>query len=190
MKAFLVTILLRLLAATWRVRVIGSIPDYACVVAFWHGTMLPVWYAFRKQRPVGLCSASNDGAMLASLLSAWKYTVVRGSSSRGGSKALAAMVDALREQQCVLITPDGPRGPARVAKAGAVVAAIRTGTSVIPVTVRLYAARTLSSWDSFAIPMPFSRIDVVVHSAISPTSSGTHDVAELCLQLTTVLGPA
>ncbi len=170
MKRWLVVNGLRLLAATWRVRLHGVLPAPPTVMAFWHGAMLPVWYVLRRQRPVGLCSASHDGDMLAALLEAWGYSVVRGSSSRGGSQALDGVIDALGNGRMVAMTPDGPRGPAHSAKAGAFVAAARCHCSVTPLSVHFGAAITLRSWDAFRIPLPFSRVTVVVHPAMAVVS--------------------
>lgn len=151
-------LLLRCLAATWRHRSVGT-PNQPCVIAFWHGEMLPIWYALRHRHATALVSASKDGSILASLLEKWGFLVVRGSSSRGGAEALHAMVSAL-ENTMVLMTPDGPRGPNRHAKAGATVAAHRASRPIVAATVRCTHYVRLSSWDRFMIPLPFARIIV------------------------------
>lgn len=158
MKQALAVLLLRCLAATWRHRVVG-IPDEPCVIAFWHGEMLPIWYALRHRQATALVSASKDGSILAALLTAWGFTIVRGSSSRGGAEALQSVVAAL-EHSVVLMTPDGPRGPNRHAKAGAAVSAQRSGRPLVAATVRCPHHVRLSSWDRFMIPLPFARIIV------------------------------
>ena len=160
MKANLASLLIRLLATTWRVHLDGVLPAGPCVVAFWHGRMLPVWYVFRSSGNAALTSASKDGDLLARLLGDWGFDVVRGSSSRGGAEALQAMVDHARARP-MLVTPDGPRGPAQQAKAGAVVAAQRANVPVIPIGVTIDSAKIFTrSWDAFALPLPWSRITV------------------------------
>lgn len=146
---------LRLLAKTWRIRVIGNIPADNGVVIVWHGMMLIVWKFFSRRDCVGVTSHSKDGDVLARLLGFWGYNVVRGSSSRGGKEVLSSIVEMAR-RQLVIMTPDGPRGPAEVAKAGAYVAAQRSGTMLYCCRVCVESAYRLSSWDSFAIPYPFS----------------------------------
>ena len=97
MKAWLLSIVIRLLARTWTIRVHGRLPTGPSIVAFWHGEMLPVWFAFRALRPVALVSSSKDGSLLSRLLQDWGYGVVLGSSSKGGKEALEqrnANVDA------------------------------------------------------------------------------------------------
>jgi lysophospholipid acyltransferase (LPLAT)-like uncharacterized protein len=167
MKAKLASFLLRLLATTWRVHLDGMLPVGPCVVAFWHGRMLPVWYVFRRSGSTALTSASKDGDLLATLLRDWGFDVVRGSSSRGGAEALQAMVDHARARP-VLVTPDGPRGPACQAKAGAVVAAQRADVPVIPIGVTIDSAKIFArSWDAFALPLPWSRVTVHVGQPIN-----------------------
>jgi len=153
---------------TWRVDVKGHIPHAPCIVAFWHGEMLPIWFAMRKMRPVALVSASNDGRYLSQLLVDWGYDVVRGSSSKGGGEALDAMVEHARRGRIVMITPDGPRGPRHEFKPGAIVAAQRAQVPVV--LMRAYAQRAKvfeRSWDKFMLPQPMSHITVHASSGIS-----------------------
>jgi lysophospholipid acyltransferase (LPLAT)-like uncharacterized protein len=172
-KARLAAVVLTALARTWRVRVHGTLPMQPSMVVFWHGDMLPVWWAFRALKPVALVSASSDGSLLAALLHRWGYRVIRGSSSRGGAEALAEMTEAVRSH-VVLVTPDGPRGPAHTCKPGAVVAAYRAAVPIIAVTIRLARSHRFErSWDRFALPWPFSTVDVFIHDAIlDPTVAG------------------
>lgn len=166
-----------MLAMTWRVHVDGALPAGPCVVTVWHGQMLPVWYAFRRRGCTGLTSASADGSLLAQLLHDWGYDVVRGSSSQGGSEALQHLVRHAG-RRTVIVTPDGPRGPARQAKAGAVVAAQRAGVSLIPVAVTIERAKVFDrSWDDFALPLPWSRVTIHVgHAMDVPMSADRHEV--------------
>lgn len=177
MKAYLASFLIRLLATTWRVHLDGVLPAGPCVVAFWHGRMLPLWYVFRNTGSAALTSASKDGDMLARLLRDWGFDVVRGSSSRGGSEALQAMVEHARVRP-VLVTPDGPRGPACQAKPGAVVAAQRANVSIIPIGVTIGRAKVFTrSWDAFALPLPWSRVTVHIgHPIPVNAEADRHDV--------------
>ena len=170
MKSRIASAAIRALARTWSVHIEGRFPTGPCIVAFWHGEMLPVWFAFRALRPVALVSPSTDGAILADLLTDWGYTVVKGSSSRGGKEALQIMVEQAASN-VVLITPDGPRGPAHVAKPGAVIAAHRAGVPLI--LVRMRATRTKvfhRSWDKFQLPLPFAQITLHMSAPIEVPS--------------------
>ncbi len=158
MKARAFSALVRLLARSWRVRLEGNMPSGPCIIAFWHGEMLPVLATFGPLHSVVLVSPSNDGKVLQQLLRDWGHTIVEGSSSRGGKQALEQLV-ALAPQNIILITPDGPRGPAHVAKPGAVITAQRSGVPIIHVRVRATPIITFSrSWDRFQVPLPFARI--------------------------------
>jgi lysophospholipid acyltransferase (LPLAT)-like uncharacterized protein len=131
------------------------------VLAFWHGQMLLGWYLHRNKNFTALISQSKDGDLLAKLLKHWKYNVVRGSSSKGGDVALGIMVDYAKNNESVVITPDGPRGPINKMKAGAVVTAKKSKTPLILVGVGYKKKRSLKSWDKFEVPKFFSRAKVV-----------------------------
>jgi lysophospholipid acyltransferase (LPLAT)-like uncharacterized protein len=137
------------------------------IVAFWHGTMLLPWFTHRGQQMIGLTSQSKDGELLARVLQKWGYMVIRGSSSKGGKSALDDIVSALTNEGAVLLTPDGPRGPAREFKPGAVVAAMRAGVPLFLLGVGYERKKKLRSWDQFEIPFPFSRVNVGYSDAIA-----------------------
>ncbi|MDZ4744939.1 MAG: DUF374 domain-containing protein [bacterium] len=167
MKAQLLSMLVRGLARTWTIRVEGTLPTAPGVVAFWHGEMLPIWCAFANKGNIGMASSSKDGGLLNTLLRAWGYKTIRGSSSKGGREALDDMI-VMATTRLVLVTPDGPRGPAHVCKPGCVVVAQR---AQIPLTlVRAYASRARvfkRSWDTFMLPLPFAHITLHVSHPIS-----------------------
>lgn len=175
MKAWLLSFVIRMLARTWTLNVHGRLPTGPSIVAFWHGEMLPAWYAFRALRPVALVSSSKDGSLLSRLLQDWGYGVVLGSSSKGGKEALEQLV-AEASTRIVLLTPDGPRGPAHQAKPGAVVAAHRAHVPLV--LVRMRSSRTsvfARSWDSFALPLPFATVDLFVDSPWTIPSAATRE---------------
>ncbi|MES2764705.1 MAG: lysophospholipid acyltransferase family protein [Bacteroidota bacterium] len=152
--------LINLLSKTWRISIQGELPNAPCVVAFWHGEMLPVWKVFKKQKAVGVTSLSKDGDMLAALLKTWDFRLIRGSSSRGGDEVLKEMAAAAKSS-LVLITPDGPRGPRLEMKAGAVIAAQRANVPLVLCGVKIHSKKVLlKSWDLFQIPLPFSKIEL------------------------------
>ncbi len=152
--------LINLLSKTWRISIHGEMPEAPCVVAFWHGGMLPVWNIFKKKNAVGVTSLSKDGDMLAALLKMWGFSLIRGSSSHGGSDVLKEMTD-VAQNSIVLITPDGPRGPRLEMKAGALIAAHRAHVPLVLCGVKIHSKKVLlKSWDLFEIPLPFSKIEL------------------------------
>ncbi len=160
----------RVLIKTLRIKIIngGTIAKLAgekknFVLAFWHGSMMIAWYLHRNENVAALVSQSKDGEVLAKTLEKWNYKVVRGSSSIGGNEALFVMVDFLRENYSLGITPDGPRGPIYKMKAGAVVSAKKTNVPLFLVGIGIKKKFVLKSWDHFEIPKPFSKV-VVLYS--------------------------
>ena len=131
------------------------------VISFLHGKMLPMWFRFRGGKCVALVSASRDGQLLSEYLERGLryHKVVRGSSSKGGGQALMAMIRLLRDDGAtLLVTPDGPRGPAGEPKPGSLVAVMKGGGTVV---VAVWSARRvlrMNSWDRMEIPWPFAKI--------------------------------
>jgi lysophospholipid acyltransferase (LPLAT)-like uncharacterized protein len=161
------TLLVRVLGRTWRVREIGRASSDAVradrgalVYAFWHGELLPLLYSRRDERIVVLISAHHDGEIVARIAERLGFATVRGSSSRGGARALLGMVQELEARRAVAVTPDGPRGPAHEFAPGALVAAQRAGAPIVPIAVRASRAWRLKSWDRFLIPRPFARVSI------------------------------
>ncbi len=127
----------------------------------WHGHLLV--FAFR-QRGAGLAtliSQSKDGEYIARVVQRWGFTVLRGSSSRGGSGALRSMVRVLRDGQSLAVTPDGPRGPRRRLKPGALLAARMSGVPILPTAAAATRAWWLGGWDRFLVPKPLARVRLV-----------------------------
>ncbi|HZV11629.1 MAG TPA: DUF374 domain-containing protein, partial [Candidatus Kapabacteria bacterium] len=172
--------LITLLLKTLRIHIHGSDPRGRgkFVVAFWHGGMLVPWYVYSKYNGAALVSASADGEVLARILRAWDIAVVRGSSSSGGSDAVKTMVDLAKEGCSVLITPDGPRGPAHKMKIGALVVAQRAELPLVLCTVKYHKKKVLRSWDSFEIPLPFSRADAYYSEPVIIPQDRTGDALE------------
>lgn len=158
-------LMLRCLAWTWRVEVRGEsgwrarrAQGQGTVLTLWHGHLLPLAYYLRNLRMLVLVSEHRDGEIIARILQRLGYGLIRGSSTRGGARAFAEMVRALKTGATIAITPDGPRGPARQFSPGAAVAAQRSGVPITTMFVTANRAWTLKSWDSFMIPKPFARL--------------------------------
>lgn len=157
------------------------------VLAFWHSTMLLPWYVHRNQNFAALTSLSKDGDLLARQLKSWNYKVVRGSSSKGGDIALGIMVDLAKNKYSIAITPDGPKGPVRNFKAGAVITAKKSGIPVVLAGVGFQRKWKLKSWDSFEVPKLFSRAKIVYSEPIFVNSElsyeKTSEIIKKCEQI-------
>lgn len=177
--------ILRLLAHTWRVSrdgeaALARLRDARApfVIILWHGELLPILWAHRDEGVSVLISTHADGEIIARICESLGCRTVRGSSSRGGARALLELVRELEHGHEVAITPDGPRGPRRTFAPGAVVAAMRAGVPVIAFGARVDRAWRLKSWDRFVIPKPFARITMRYSDAAHVSASTPRD-AEL-----------
>ena len=104
-----------------------------------------------------MASRSKDGDIIAAALWVLGIFAVRGSSSRGGKEALADIEARVRAGSSVVITVDGPRGPAHDVKLGILVLAQRTGRPIVPCVPACDPVWRARSWDRYEVPLPFSR---------------------------------
>lgn len=126
------------------------------VYALWHGRLLSSAYRYRRFELGTLISQNRDGDYITGVIQRWGFTVIRGSSSRGGSSALRRIVKMLKDGRSVALTPDGPRGPRQQMKPGPVIAAQLAGVPIIPVAAAASSGRFFGSWDRFLVPAPFA----------------------------------
>ena len=138
------------------------------VYAFWHCHIIPLAVAYRNSGIRVMVSEHRDGEIIARIAKRLGFKTQRGSTTRGGIKALKGMMRIWSNPESgdVAITPDGPRGPARKAQKGAIFIAAKTGSPLVPVGVACERTWICKSWDLFQIPKPFSRIAIVVGNEI------------------------
>jgi lysophospholipid acyltransferase (LPLAT)-like uncharacterized protein len=155
---------LRVWASSLRVRFLSDIelenarvviPN--CIALVWHQRLFTLAGSFPNSGFSALISQHADGEMLARVFSGLGLNPIRGSSTRGGAKAVLELMKAADSSVRIAITPDGPRGPARRLQQGAIFLASRTGLPIYTVAVGLAKAWKLRSWDEFLIPKPFTR---------------------------------
>ena len=132
------------------------------ILAFWHGRILPATYFFRRRGIVVITSENFDGEWIAGIIERFGYGTARGSTSRGGRKALLQLTRDMATGKPAGFTLDGPRGPARVAQPGAVWLAKATGNPVLPFHLEANRHWTLNSWDRTQIPKPFATVALAV----------------------------
>lgn len=173
----LLALVARLWLATLRVRVHGAEMlegEGAAVLAFFHGTQLLLHKLRRRTKTCVMVSHSRDGELQAAALRTLGFDVVRGSSSRGGARALAAMVHRLREGADAVFAVDGPRGPYGVVKPGALALAEKSGARVIPAGAAARRGVVLErAWDRFVLPWPFTRVDIVLGAPVAPSAGAS-----------------
>ena len=161
---------LRFYLSLLRVRVVGEeivlgcLADYGrLIVAVWHQRFLPALAyvtKFRNFEPIVMISQSRDGELAARLAERLGLVPVRGSSKRGGTTALAAILKALKENPAVIHIVDGPAGPKGIVKPGLISMAQISGAAILPVIVSVDRAWILRSWDQFLVPKPFSKVTI------------------------------
>lgn len=158
-------LLVRLLWASVRVRRVGEETPRAIkaeggqyIMAFWHGSLLLMVFAYVGEKLTFLVSWHRDGELVTRVMAFFGMDPTRGSSSRGGIRALHGLLKKVKEGYDIAFTPDGPKGPARVAQLGVVQTARLSGLPVVPFAVAARRKVHLRSWDSFLLPLPFTRL--------------------------------
>lgn len=148
------------------------------ILGVWHETLpMGAWW-YRGTGSHTLISYSFDGELVARILPHLKLHAVRGSSSRGGSKALQKLTLATERAEMIGLTLDGPRGPRRVAKAGGSILSARTGIPVLPGAFAATPAWRLNSWDRMCIVKPFGRVVCLYAPAVPPPQDESPDTIE------------
>lgn len=175
--------LLRVLGATWRVRLAGH-PDpvtggVPAVGALWHGTLFPAAWRYRDAGIAIPVSRSRDGDRIVAVLDRLGYgPAPRGSSSHGGPAALAGAIRAAEEGRVIGVLCDGPRGPARRCKPGVLAIARATGLPLYPVAVAARPAIRFASWDRTLLPLPFARVLFAGGAPLAIPASATRENLE------------
>jgi lysophospholipid acyltransferase (LPLAT)-like uncharacterized protein len=136
------------------------------IFCLWHDRLFGGTYFLRNRGIVVITSQSRDGEYIARFLKRFGFGTVRGSSTRGGVKALVEMIRLMRSGMSMAFTVDGPRGPRHEAKTGAVLLAKKTGNPMVPFSVECEHFWTIKSWDRLQIPRPFTRARFLVAAPI------------------------
>lgn len=153
--------LARTLGRTIRLEVQGfeKVKDlpHGKIYAGWHGvTLIPA--NFLKGRGAWvIISHSRDGEMQSRIFSKFGFQIIRGSTGRGGERALVESIRVLRKGGEMAMTPDGPRGPSGVVQPGVVMMARKSGAALIPVGISAKPAWRAPTWDRYLVPYPFAK---------------------------------
>jgi lysophospholipid acyltransferase (LPLAT)-like uncharacterized protein len=161
--------LIALLCRTYRWRIDGeahydrvTASGRQPILALWHGRILAGLHHFRNRGIVVMTSRNFDGEWIAHILHRFGFATARGSTSRGGARALAQMRRDLLAGRPAAFTVDGPRGPARVVQRGVAFLAGSTGHPILPYHVESNRHWTLGSWDRTQIPKPFAQVALAI----------------------------
>ena len=157
-------------------RVLATPPERPLLWAFWHNRLFIMPWVFERYFPgrhgAALMSQSKDGAIISAIVEKFGIRAIRGSSSRGGARALVEMRRAIADGYVMAITPDGPRGPRYSLNPGVVKLAQVSGGSILPVRVEYSRCWRLKSWDGFMIPKPFATVHITFDALhqVGPTA--------------------
>jgi len=144
---------LRTLCRSWRFRLLdtdGRRVDTRPRAA--RGIYAALTLGHRDQNIAVIVSRHRDGEIISRMVEGIGFRTIRGSSTRGGSPALREFIRAAAEGHPLAITTDGPQGPARRCKPGAVLASARTGLPIVPVAAAASRVWRVNSWDEFFVP--------------------------------------
>ena len=165
-----------------RAGVVGAPVTEHFIGALWHNRLLIFPFVLRRFFPnrhgAALISASRDGDLLTDAIHRFGFDVVRGSSSRLGASALIQLSQVLERGCDIVITPDGPRGPAYEIGPGIVFLAQKTGAAVVPVNMEYSGSWRVKSWDRFFVPHPFAKVRVIIGPPHAVRTTKTSDEFE------------
>ena len=147
------------LGRTWRYTSEGADAFDRClaagqrpILALWHGRILPATPFWRDRGIVAITSENFDGEWIARIMQRFGYAAARGSTSRGGVRALVQLKRLVGQGHSTAFTVDGPRGPARRAQPGALWLAKATGQPILPFHIEAASAWRVRSWDRALVP--------------------------------------
>ena len=159
-------LIVKIISSTYKIRVInpevelnvlkkGQVPIYAS----WHQRFFPGIAFFAKRKPISIMiSQSKDGELISRIVDQLGWHPVRGSSSRGGKRALKEVYTLAKKGCKVAHIVDGPKGPQGVVKPGLLIISKASGMPILPTITSAEKKWVFNSWDRFIVPKPFSRV--------------------------------
>ena len=150
------------------------------IFAFWHGRILTATLYFRDRGIVVITSENFDGEWIARIIRRFGYETARGSTSRGGARALAQLRREMRAGRPAAFTIDGPRGPERVAQPGAICLASATGQPIVPFHIEAASFWSVNSWDHHQVPKPGSEVAIAIGDPMDVPPEADEATIERC----------
>ncbi|AXX88181.1 lysophospholipid acyltransferase family protein (DUF374 domain) [Malaciobacter marinus] len=157
--------------------------DEPIIVAFWHGELLMQPFNYQKLRPSSLVKAMisqhKDGEAITRTVQYLGIGSIRGSSSKGGAKALISTIKELKAKNDIAITPDGPRGPRFSIADGIVAIAKKSACKIVIFNCKPSKYWQMKSWDKFVVPKPFGTIEFFIQEPLDVTDLDTEQAKAL-----------
>ncbi len=126
------------------------------IMAFWHSRILFIAYRHKGKNAAILVSDSADGEIIAQIIKRQGHLPVRGSTGKGGVRALARLISLVKQGHIGAVVPDGPQGPRYKVQPGVILLAAKTGLPIIPASYSAKHRKVFASWDRFIMPLPGS----------------------------------
>jgi hypothetical protein len=195
--SFFASLLIRLLGLTWRLewRGAGRLEDARrmtgrVIFAFWHGRLLALSWSHRNSKVHILASEHYDGDLMGRTIEWLGFGHLKGSTTRGGAKALRELRRVISEGHDIGLTVDGPRGPRGRVQQGATELSRLASAVVVPVSNTARPRKIFGgSWDRFQLPAPFAKIVIEYGEPILvPGDAGAEEREEFRIELERRLG--
>jgi lysophospholipid acyltransferase (LPLAT)-like uncharacterized protein len=151
------------------------------IYAIWHNQQAFLTYAYRHKKACALVSMSKDGEYIARILKNFGTKSVRGSTSKGGIKAVLKLIGSAKQGYHPVLTPDGPRGPIHTVGLGIIFLAQKINLPIIPIACALKRKIVFKSWDKFELPLPFGKSAIVEGKPIKV--GGADDLTQKACEL-------
>lgn len=133
------------------------------MLACWHENLVSVACFFKNwEKKIWVISSTHrDSRVLATILESWKYKLIRGSSTRGWLPVLKKLIKVFSTPKSIVaITNDGPKGPAKQSKPGALKVALKHNVRIVGMSSEVSSFWRLKTWDKMILPKPFSTIKI------------------------------
>lgn len=160
----------------------GEVLKKPFILAFWHGESLFAPLAFKKifGLPVkSIISDHRDGEIARKTVEYFGIGSIRGSTNKGGAKALIGAIREFKAGSCIAITPDGPKGPFHSIAGGIVLLSQKLDADIVVFTSCPKKYWQLRSWDKYKIPKPFGEIDFYYSQPFKITNLNEHQAKEV-----------
>lgn len=174
--------LVRALGSTWKIQPhnIEKLHDAegGRIIVGWHGRSMIASILFRKMGYWVIISKSKDGDIQTHIFENLGFQVIRGSSGRGGERALIESIRELRKGAIMAITPDGPRGPNKIAQGGVLLMAKKADAWLVPSGLSARPRILVKSWDRYMIPLPFAKCVMIFGDPVKVPADATEEEVE------------
>jgi len=156
------------LSASKTYHIKGTLPTSSYIHTMWHRNLLfqPIIYKHLhlKSKLFAFISRSRDGSIIAYIYKLFGIDAIRGSSSKGAAKALLEAIKLLKNNNSIIITPDGPRGPIYSLADGVYQMSYKSNSPILLSSVVASRYWSFNSWDRFVLPKPFCHLDIYLET--------------------------